>query len=79
MSANDVFCEIARLEEWRKGVDEKLGQILAQTTATNGRVRSLEDSRNRQYGQITVWGLFLGLVGALAVKLLAWFFTSGKG
>jgi hypothetical protein len=63
---------VATQAEWRKSVDGKLDAILAQCQATNGRVRALEDWRNRAAGAASLVGAAAGTLGSILVAVISW-------
>lgn len=68
----DFAVHAAAESEWRKTVDAKLDAILDQAKATNGRVRALEDWRNRAAGAASLIGAAAGTLGAGVVAVVSW-------
>jgi hypothetical protein len=50
-------------------IEHTLGLILSGMNEDKGRIRSLEDSRNKQAGIIIVLGILLGFIGSLVVPV----------
>lgn len=65
--ATTTETDIALLHERQKAMDSKLDAILTQTTMTNGRVTSLEASRQKAMGAWFAVSLFGPIVTGLVV------------
>jgi tetrahydromethanopterin S-methyltransferase subunit B len=78
---------IERLDKFEQRSDEKMDQILVQTTKTNGRVNVLEktvehhntkidtqeDTMNYNKGRERVWWIVIGAAGAVGAMLIQYF------